>query len=1225
MSFGTVAVGPATSSQPVALSNTGKGPLAIASIVIGGTNASMFSQYNNCPASLAAGASCTISVSFSPTAAGTDSAAITVTDNSGGTAGTVQSVSLTGTAVMPTATLTPATIALGNVGVGQQTTSTFTLTNTGTVSLSLTGFQFSGKNDAAAAPADPCPRALIPGGTCVIKVVFTPYGIGVFSGTLTYIDTAGTQSATVSGTGTGLTLTPSPSFNFANVALGSSATEGFTLANTTAATVALTSIQVTGSGFAQQSTTCGKTLASAGSCSITVAFAPNSLTAAAGLLAVAESTTGSNPSVALTGTGVAAFTLPTNSVDFGNVYATYYAGSPGTVNLTLTNNASTPFALSFPATIFNPGSVLYGVIGSCTGGSATSVTIPANGSCVLTLTAEPGLVGPFTNNFVLTDSAGKTYTIAEKGVGVLPLSVSSSSVDFGNVYVNYYSGVGGTVNVTLTNNSSSTIEFILPSLPPAFVAGQALFGATSSCVTGSSIQLATIAGNATCVLSLTVEAAMVGPFSSSYVLTDPGGNTLAIAEKGVGVFPVTTVSSVDFGNAYVNAYSGVTGSVNVTLTNHSAFAVPLNFPTGKLNPGAPIFYANGACVSGTQYSVATVPANGTCVLTLTVDPEIVGSYSNTFVLTDLAENTLAIAEKVVAVNPITASSSSVDFGNVPVNAYSGVAGTVNVTLTNHAAFAVALTLPTIQGGPNAPIFDATGACVSATPSRVATVPANGTCVLVLTVDPEIVGLFSNNYVLADSEGNALAIAEKGVGVFPVTTSSSVDFGNVFVTYLSSGSTVNVTLTNNSSMPVVLTLPAVSAFPGSPVFDSTGSCVSGTLTRTATIAGNGACVLTLVARPSTAGPFTNTYVLTDSEGNSLAIYERGTGIFPITASSSSVNFGNVTVNTAASSTVTLVNQAPVAVALTLPPTLVYPGMASFSATSSCGPTPVIAANSSCVLTLVSQPLGVGTFTSNLVLADLSNNSLSIAESVTGIPLAVNITPSSHDFGNDPVYTASAPAVFTITSPAALSQLTVQVSGGAFADTTTCTSSLAAGASCTVSVTFTPTAIGAATGMLTATYAGGSTTAMLTGTGVPNNSDFTFTMTPTTESVPDTSGVFLFNLTFAQATANTVPFNGTITLTYSGFPDGTTYKFSNVNPSVPFVFNGSTLTIPLYVDIPFHKNASRDHKAPWRSRQDRATPTLLPSAGWPCSPSASVFTAMDAGSVSLRSPHCFRCSP
>jgi hypothetical protein len=96
------------------LSNTGNAALTISSIQIGGTNPTDFafagasSGSNACGASLAAGSTCGIYITFTPASATSFTATLTVTDNA---TPTTQSVTLNGMglALLPTPTFTPAT------------------------------------------------------------------------------------------------------------------------------------------------------------------------------------------------------------------------------------------------------------------------------------------------------------------------------------------------------------------------------------------------------------------------------------------------------------------------------------------------------------------------------------------------------------------------------------------------------------------------------------------------------------------------------------------------------------------------------------------------------------------------------------------------------------------------------------------------------------------------------------------------------------------------------------------------------------------------------------------------------------------------------------------------------------------------------------------------------------------------------------------------------------
>ncbi len=79
LNFGTVKVG-TTVTQSIQLSSSGSTPLAVSGITIGGGYGD-FTQTNHCPSSLNPGSSCTISVSFKPSAKTSRSANLTVTDN----------------------------------------------------------------------------------------------------------------------------------------------------------------------------------------------------------------------------------------------------------------------------------------------------------------------------------------------------------------------------------------------------------------------------------------------------------------------------------------------------------------------------------------------------------------------------------------------------------------------------------------------------------------------------------------------------------------------------------------------------------------------------------------------------------------------------------------------------------------------------------------------------------------------------------------------------------------------------------------------------------------------------------------------------------------------------------------------------------------------------------------------------------------------------------------
>jgi hypothetical protein len=94
----------ASAAQTVTMTNTGDVTLNITVISIAGANSSAFTQTNTCSGTLAASASCTISVIFTPPSTGSFMANISVADDAGGSP---QSVSLSGTgSVAPSFTVT---------------------------------------------------------------------------------------------------------------------------------------------------------------------------------------------------------------------------------------------------------------------------------------------------------------------------------------------------------------------------------------------------------------------------------------------------------------------------------------------------------------------------------------------------------------------------------------------------------------------------------------------------------------------------------------------------------------------------------------------------------------------------------------------------------------------------------------------------------------------------------------------------------------------------------------------------------------------------------------------------------------------------------------------------------------------------------------------------------------------------------------------------------------
>ncbi len=102
LTFASQNTGTTSAAQAATLSNTGNAVLIISSLSLSGANMGDFNQTNTCGSSVATNSNCSISVTFTPSAAGTRTAAVTIIDNA---SGSPHSIGLTGTGIaQPTPT-----------------------------------------------------------------------------------------------------------------------------------------------------------------------------------------------------------------------------------------------------------------------------------------------------------------------------------------------------------------------------------------------------------------------------------------------------------------------------------------------------------------------------------------------------------------------------------------------------------------------------------------------------------------------------------------------------------------------------------------------------------------------------------------------------------------------------------------------------------------------------------------------------------------------------------------------------------------------------------------------------------------------------------------------------------------------------------------------------------------------------------------------------------------
>jgi len=193
LAFGSVIVTSSSKAKVATLKNSSSSTLYINNVAI----SSNFTETNNCGSTLAAGKSCTISVTFTPTQTGPLTGTLSIGDNA---SNSPQSVSLSGTGEAQ-ATLTPATATYSATVVGKSSAAkTFTLKNNQNIVLHDLSVSTTGPFTVSSTT---CQTQLTSNATCTIEVVFTPTGVGVETGTLQVSDNAlnSPQTSNLKGTG----------------------------------------------------------------------------------------------------------------------------------------------------------------------------------------------------------------------------------------------------------------------------------------------------------------------------------------------------------------------------------------------------------------------------------------------------------------------------------------------------------------------------------------------------------------------------------------------------------------------------------------------------------------------------------------------------------------------------------------------------------------------------------------------------------------------------------------------------------------------------------------------------------------------------------------------------------------------------------------------------------------------------------------------------------------
>ncbi len=200
LTFASTGMGATSAAKTITVTNKGTGTITINGISGSANFTAVGSGSSPCGGALAKSASCTLSVTFTPTDTGSVKGSVGIATSG---PGSPQIAALSGTGAVPV-TLSPTSLSFSSQAVG--TTSppkTVTLTNISGRTLTISSLVASGDFAAAPSGGTPCGATVASGATCTFSVTFTPNVKGSISGAVTVSDSAPLSPEVMKLSGTG--------------------------------------------------------------------------------------------------------------------------------------------------------------------------------------------------------------------------------------------------------------------------------------------------------------------------------------------------------------------------------------------------------------------------------------------------------------------------------------------------------------------------------------------------------------------------------------------------------------------------------------------------------------------------------------------------------------------------------------------------------------------------------------------------------------------------------------------------------------------------------------------------------------------------------------------------------------------------------------------------------------------------------------------------------------
>ncbi|MGB6776936.1 MAG: choice-of-anchor D domain-containing protein [Terriglobales bacterium] len=621
-----------------------------------------------------------------------------------------------------------------------------------------------------------------------------------------------------------------------------------------------------------------------------------------------------------------------------------------------------------------------------------------------------------------------------------PVSLGTGSLNFGTVPL----GSSKTLTDTLVNHTTSPVTI------------NAIQGLNSQFqVTGITLPLVLAAGQS-------------APFSVEFQPADPGDPTITLSFAGSNAtYASLSISGTGatFGKLSPNPSQIAFGNIKVGSNQTTAVTLA--------NSGGTDLTINQATLSGAGFAMSnlatpfTLKAGSSASVTITFAPTGAGNFSGSvaFATSTFGKNSTVILNFTgdgITPGVLTPSPSSLAFGSVQV----GTNSSKTETLTNTGGSTVNIT----QVVPSGSGFSFSGLTL---PLPLA---VNQSVTFNVIYTPTSAGAGSGTLnIVSNASNSSLSIPLSGTGLAAgalTATPASVSFGNVTV---GKSQTTSVQITNTGGEAVTLSSAVAS-----------GSGFSVTGQTPITLNAGQSTTFNAIFTPAAAGAASGTLTINSNASNAtLSVPLSGTGVAQgqLGSDPTSFSFGNVQVGSSKSLTGTLTNSGGSSLTISA-------AAASGTGFSLSGLAPglTLAAGQSTSFTVLFSPTASGAASGNVnITSNGINPNLSIPLSGTGVTqgtLAAN--PTSLAFGNVQVGSSTnLSETLTNTGGSSLTISAAAASGTGFSLSGLASGlTLAAGQSTSFTVTFDPSASGAASGnvSITSTGSDSSLSIPLSGTGM-----------------------------------------------------------------------------------------------------------------------------------------------